>query len=384
MSTGNPPWLTVSDGLHSRVQEFILSGSQSREEFEQLALQIAKYQAEFIPGYARLVQAHNSRLDCLDALPAVPVEAFRLTRIAAHPQSVDAVRYVTSGTTSDQRGTHFMRRTDTYRTSAVTWGRHALLPSGSVQAAVVAMVPAESAETSSLAAMAQMFMHAFDPLAVSDSSTRIVSRWLLNEQGIDIGGLVSHLERARDSKLPLIIVATSFGLVRLLDELGKRRLDIWPRTVVMPTGGFKGKTREISVTELRSRVSTAFGIDPRQFVGEYGMTELSSQLYEGCLPGGTLGVEPGIYLPPPWLDVSAVDPETMRPVEPGDSGVARFVDLANVDSALCVVTQDVIRRRSNGLELLGRLRGAPPRGCSLSTEDWLLSNMDSRGEERRD
>ncbi len=378
MSQADLTWLMTSDGLHSRVQEFILSNSHSREAFERLALEIADYQAKYIPGYARLVQAHNSRLDSLDTLPAVPVEAFRLARIAVHPPLSDVVSYVSSGTTSEQRGTHFARRTDTYRTSAVSWGQQALLAPGSTQAAVVALLPAESEGTSSLAAMAQMFMDAFDPIAgASDSCGSYTTRWLLTEQGIDLRGLTAHLERARDSMLPLIIVATSFALVRLLDELGPRRLEIWPRTVIMPTGGFKGKTREISLAELRARVSTVFGIDPLQIVGEYGMTELSSQLYEGCLPGGKFGIEPGIYVPPPWLHVSPVDPETLRPVEPEASGVARFIDIANVDSALCLVTQDVIRRRGNGIELLGRTQGAPQRGCSLSTEDWVLSHVES-------
>jgi hypothetical protein len=371
-------WLTFSDDLHSRVQGFIRANRHSREQFEQLALEIANYQARYIPGYARLVQAHNSRLDSVDTLPAVPVEAFRLTRIATHPQSADAVCYVTSGTTSEQRGTHVMRRTDTYQTSAVSWGRQALLPKGSLEAAVIALLPVQSAASSSLAAMAQMFIGAFDPGAAgSGSSASSLTRWLLTEQGIDLSGLAAHLERARDAKLPLIIVATSFALVRLLDELGTRRLDIWPHAVVMPTGGFKGKTREISASELRAQLSAALGIDPCQIVGEYGMTELSSQLYEGCLPGGNLAAEPGIYVPPPWLQVCPVDPETMLPVGPDASGVARFIDLANVDSALCVVTQDVIRRRNNGVELLGRLQGAPLRGCSLSTEDWLRSNVES-------
>ena len=143
----------------------------------------------------------------------------------------------------------------------------------------------------------------------------------------------------------------------------------------MPTGGFKGKSREISADELRRRTAVAFGIDLRHIVGEYGMTELSSQLYEGCLPHGKLAANGGIYLPPPWLSVCPVDPETMRPVQGDALGIARFTDLANVDSAVCVVTQDVIRRKGNGIELQGRWRGAPARGCSLSTEEWVASDV---------
>jgi hypothetical protein len=52
-------------------------------------------------------------------------------------------------------------------------------------------------------------------------------------------------------------------------------------------------------------------------------------------------------------------------------GLARFIDLGNVDSAVCVVTQDLVRRVGGGIELLGRQPGATPRGCSLSIEALL-------------
>lgn len=366
-----------SDDLHSRVQEFISATSQSSEEFEQLALAIARYQADCIPGYARLVQAHNSRLDRLDTVPAVPVEAFRLTRIAAHPPEADVVRYLTSGTTAGMSGVHVMRRTDTYRASAVTWGRQALLPIGTNRAAVVTLLPAGNNGTSSLSAMAQMFMDAFDLVPdAPDDNADTPPRWLLTAQGVNIPALATHLERARDSNLPLLIVATALSLIRLLDDLQGKRVDIWPQTVVMPTGGFKGTIREISALELRTRVAAAFGIDERQIVGEYGMTELSSQLYEGCLLEGGLIADRDVYRPPPWLHVCPVDPETLRPAKREGLGVARFVDLANVDSAVCVVTQDVICRQEHGFKLLGRRHGAPPRGCSLSTEEWVAAHVE--------
>ena len=98
------------------------------------------------------------------------------------------------------------------------------------------------------------------------------------------------------------------------------------------------------------------------------MTELTSQLYEGCLPDGELSGEPGVYLEPPWARVVPVDPATLRPVAEGEVGLARIVDLGNVDSAVVILTQDLVRRRGAGIELCGRRRGAPRRGCSLAVE----------------
>ncbi len=81
---------------------------------------------------------------------------------------------------------------------------------------------------------------------------------------------------------------------------------------VMQTGGFKGRSREIAPDVLRGLLAEAFGVPPAHVVGEYGMTELSSQLYEGTLAAALHHVEPaarhGVYFAPPWVRVDAVDP----------------------------------------------------------------------------
>jgi hypothetical protein len=106
------------------------------------------------------------------------------------------------------------------------------------------------------------------------------------------------------------------------------------------------------------------------------MTELTSQLYEATIRESALAARhpaapPGVYFEPPWLRVTPVDPTTLLPVPEGEAGLARFIDLGNVDSAVSVVTQDLVRRVSGGIQLLGRQPGAPPRGCSLAIEALL-------------
>ena len=128
--------------------------------------------------------------------------------------------------------------------------------------------------------------------------------------------------------------------------------------------------------ELREAVTLSLQLGERRVVGEYGMTELTSQLYEGTLRESALyarhpSAAPGIYFEPPWLRVTPVDPVSLEPLADGEVGLARFVDLGNVDSAVSVVTQDLVRRTAGGIELLGREPGAPPRGCSLAIEALL-------------
>ena len=137
----------------------------------------------------------------------------------------------------------------------------------------------------------------------------------------------------------------------------------------MHTGGFKGRSREVAPAELRAQIATCFSIDPSAVIAEYGMTELSSQFYERSLfdPDARLGV----FSEPPWARVVPVDPETLEPVAEGEVGLAKIVDLMNVDSAVCVLTQDRVRRVPHGFEMLGRAPEASPRGCSIAIDEIL-------------
>ena len=139
--------------------------------------------------------------------------------------------------------------------------------------------------------------------------------------------------------------------------------------VVMQTGGYKGKTREIPAEQLRREVARAFGIPEQAIASEYGMTELSSQFWE------TTARDPnarhGVFAEPPWARVVPVDPTTLAPVADGAIGVARVEDLCNVDSAFAILARDRVRRVRGGFELLGRDPGASPRGCSIAIDEML-------------
>lgn len=359
-----------SDALHARVQAFARAAfvPASAGGFEELALALARFQVRYSPRFARLVEHHASRLDSVDSIPAVPAEAFRLTRVALHSEVLDQVRFVTSGTTDRERGVHAMRRLDTYRTLSVMFGRRALASALGPEPVVVALAEKPSMPpSSSLVTMMQFFMEDFE----SRGPHTLDERWLMTRTGVNLVGLERAVRVASDQARPLLLLATAFALVSALDQSCHVRFQAPDRTLVMVTGGFKGKTRSIDPELLRSRVAEFFGIDTHAVVGEYGMTELTSQLYEGTAPGADLAGPMGIYLEPPWLRVSAVHPETLEPLSDGEIGLARFVDLGNVDSAVAVLTDDLVRRVGPGIQLLGRRTGSVPRGCSLAIEELL-------------
>jgi hypothetical protein len=344
-----------SDALHARVRAF--ARGERRDDFDGLALAVAELQARWSPSFRRLVKAHGG-LTTAERIPAVPTDAFRLTRVALHAPELDAARFFTSGTTGSERGTHCFRTTETYAEVALAGGRDGLrAPEGSRRVVVALATDPGDPGDSSLGFMLRRFMNAFDG--------RPREAWLIDAEGVRVDALRRAVTAARESDEPLMVLGAAFAWVALLDALGDERLEAPPGSVVMQTGGFKGRSREVDPEGLRAHVAAALGVEPSAVVGEYGMTELSSQLYEDA------DGERGVYVPPPWLRVTAVDEVTLGVLPDGEAGLARFVDLANVDSAVAVLTQDRVRVDRDGVRLLGRQPGAPPRGCSAALEALL-------------
>jgi hypothetical protein len=357
-----------SEALHAEVRAF--ARGEAARSFEALALELARFQARHSAGFARLVAAAGDPLDSLARVPGVPTEAFRLTRVAVHPPELDVALFVTSGTTAGERGMHPFRTTRTYEEVALAFGARALVGSQGPRVVVALAPPPSNPPESSLGFMLELFQRRWDGRGF-DGAFRLEERFLLGPAGVDVDGLERAAALALRRGEPLLVLATAFALVALLDELGGRTVRAPADTAVMVTGGFKGRSREVPKAELTRDVARAFGVDASRVVGEYGMTELSSQLYEGTLPGAQLHGQPGVFLEPPWLRVVPVDPASLAPVPPGEVGIARIVDLANVDSAVVVQTEDLVRRRGAGVELLGRSPSAPARGCSLAVEALL-------------
>jgi hypothetical protein len=133
----------------------------------------------------------------------------------------------------------------------------------------------------------------------------------------------------------------------------------------MQTGGYKGRSREVSAAALRAAVAGVFGLDARAVVSEYGMTELTSQCYTRALLGG----DPDLFVAPHWVRVRLLDPETLEEVAAGAPGLIAVFDLANLGSAVHLLTEDLGVAEGEGFRLLGRAAGAELRGCSLVVEE---------------
>jgi hypothetical protein len=370
--------VTASEALHARVRALIDATTRGAlaEPFDELALAIARFQAEHVAPVGRLVRARGVDLGAAataDAIPAVPCDVFRLARVAAHPPALDVRVFRTSGTTQgrEARGEHALRTTATYEAAALAFGAAMLWPDGPRLRAIVLAPAPDEAPDSSLGFMIDRFASRLErPSSVH-----------LRGGVLDVDGLERACAAAREAGEPALVMGTSFAFVHLLDASEGRELALPAGSRAMQTGGFKGRSREVAPGELRAAIARLFAIEDAAVVGEYGMTELSSQLYEATLvaPGTA---RHGVYVAPPWVRVSAVDPASLRPLPEGELGIGRIVDLANVDSAVAIQTSDRVRVTGEGVELLGRAPGATPRGCSIAIDDMLGGAAGEAGAER--
>lgn len=366
-----------SSRLHARARAFVdaFERGEALPDFDELACELARFQADHAPGFARLCRARGIDPGALvraAEIPPVPTDAFKLTRVSTFDESEATAIFRTSGTTIGARGTHAMRDRSTYEAASLAFGRHWLFRDFEAPVPVVVLGPSPATfSDSSLGHMCATFVRAFGEASKPEDT------WLLDGDILDIGRFDERVAVALAKEQPMLVLGTSFAFVHFLDALGDATFELPRGSRVMQTGGFKGKSREVPADRLRSELARVFGLSERAIVAEYGMTELSSQFYERTL------FDPyarhGTYAEPPWARVIPVDPESLLPVRDGDVGLAKIIDLMNVDSAVAILTQDRVRRCSDGFELLGRAPGAPSRGCSIAIDELLGSEGTTLG-----
>lgn len=322
--------------LHEAVARFMVTGEGDRE-----ALALAAHREQVATHLHLAALAGGTKPKRLYDIPAVPVSLFKDLDLGPQPTGPNDVVFRTSGTTGQRRGIHRSRDTALYDLGAIHHARARLQPTGGLPPRVVSLCPTEP--DSSLGHMLRLFGH-------------VEPCFIAGEVRSDTWECINSIS----SQGPIFLATTAFALDTLLSRMGEASLRA--DSVVMVTGGFKGRTTRLDPPGLYRALASRFG-QPR-VVGEYGMTELSSQLWTDPVAAGEV---PTAFIAPPWLAVYAVDPATGTFVD--GEGLLRFVDLANLGSVLAIETEDIGRVEPNAsgdrVTLLRRLEGAELRGCSL-------------------
>jgi len=329
----------------------------SEEEFSQTALSLLRWQAEFNPTYQNFLKSSGLRGNELNNwadFPALPVAAFKLGSVTTFSPAEAEFIFETSGTTGKSTGRHYMKNGRCYERS-LELGFKRFMPDLS-RHRWISLVPSFSSRPHS--SLAYMLQHLSTIIPESRSMESVTDGDFI----IDQDKLLLLLNEAQQSSQPVALFATSFSLAQMAEHLLKRGISLrLPLgTVVFDTGGYKGKHRELAPADLLNLLEISLGVPRGQVWNEYGMTELSSQGY------GKLA--DGLHRFPPWIRVRLLDPATGAEVAEGEKGLLHFYDLANVHSVMAVGTLDTGLRKGDAIRLLGRVLGAPERGCSLPFE----------------
>jgi hypothetical protein len=245
--------------------------------------------------------------------------------------------FESSGTTGTINSRHYVRDIDLYRESFMSGFQ---LFYGSIKDwCIVGLLPAYlERKNSSLIVMVD---------ALIKESNHPLSGFYLYEFK-QVKELLIQLEKQKQKTL---LIGVTFALLDFAEQFPIQL----QHTVIMETGGMKGRRKELTRQEVHAALTKNFGINTIH--SEYGMTELLSQAYS---KGN------GLFYCPPWMKVLVRDEEDPLIVNEQGRGVLNIIDLANIDSCSFIATDDVgIVYEDGSFEVHGRMDNSDMRGCSL-------------------
>ncbi len=293
-------------------------------------------------------------------VPPVPIAAFKMPYFACEP-TADALTYFqTSGTTDpSRRGRQYHPNFSVWEKSMRRQFRSCVMPDHA-RMRVLIVSPADDVQNhSSLSHYLSVILRDF-----ADSES--LALW--GEAGLNRPVLERALSAAVEDNVPVLLAGATFGFVPAFDHWRDAglRWQLPDGSRLLDTGGSKGQIREVARDAFASDAERILGIPSKNQINMYGMTELSSQFYTVPDRGDQA------FVAPPWVRVQILDPASLRPLEIGAPGLIAHYDLANRNSALAILTEDIGRLTPEGLRLLGRQSTAEPRGCSLTVEEWTV------------
>jgi hypothetical protein len=340
--------------------------SPREETFNELAMELFAYQFDHNETYRKICEMRNTPPGSFagwQRIPTVPTTAFKEFELSCLAPELRTTVFHSSGTTSQKPSRHFhsIASLELYHASLLPWFCRHVMP-GTHHPMLSLTPPPDQAVHSSLA-------HMFGVVASEMVDGRSKFAGELGTDGAwveNIESTVAWLHARIQEGEALVLLGTAFNFVHLMDHLieSSVRLNLPAGSVVMETGGYKGRSREMPKDDLHQLIADRLGVTSNHVVCEYGMSELSSQAYD-IVAGSASPIRQFKF--PPWVRARIVSPETGREVGTGQTGLIQVFDLANAFSVMAVQTQDLAIRHQEGFELIGRAAATEPRGCSLTS-----------------
>ncbi|MFL5773169.1 MAG: acyl transferase [Flavisolibacter sp.] len=314
----------------------------NENDFSSIALEVYQFQFSFNPiyqSYCEAVGRTPAEVHHVNDIPFLPISFFKTHRVTTTSFEPELI-FKSSGTTASATSSHYIKSSGLYRESftrcfELFYGRPEDL-------CIIGLLPSylEQGNSSLIYMVDHLIRRSVDP----------ASGFYLN----DFKGLSHKLQSLEAAGRKTLLIGVTYALLDFASAFPCRLQN----TIVMETGGMKGRKREMVKKEMYADLKESFGLN--EIHGEYGMTELLSQAY---------GKE-GQYLTPPWMRIllrDETDPFLVYPVEKNTSGGINIIDLANLYSCSFIATGDVGKREEHHIEVMGRLDHSDIRGCSLLT-----------------
>lgn len=313
---------------------------KNQKHFEKLALKVFRFQYEnnlVYRDFCNFLKTDIGGVKSINKIPFLPIQFFKSHTVLSSASNVQKT-FTSSGTTGTINSKHFVTDLAVYEQSFQQAFSQFY---GSIEDYVVlALLPSYlERDGSSLVYMVN------DLIQLSNDADS--GFYLHNYQE-----LAFKLKELDDSGKTVLLIGVTYALLDLL-EIDSFELK---NTIIMETGGMKGKRREMIREELHKILCTGFGVP--SIHSEYGMTELLSQAY-------SFGA--GVFETPPWMQILIRDTEDALTLLPdGKTGGINVIDLANINSCSFIATQDLGKKNSqNQFEVLGRFDNSDIRGCNL-------------------
>ena len=312
----------------------------SQKQFEKIALKVFRFQYEnnlVYQEFCDFLKIDKQSVKTLQQIPFLPIQFFKNHKVVSNTNEIQKI-FTSSGTTGMITSKHLVTDVSLYEQSY----RNAFSEFyGNIEDyAILALLPSYLERSSS-----SLIYMVKDLIELSNNEH---SGFYLHNYDELIAKLI-ELDNAGQN---ILLIGVTYAL---LDLIEKQKFQL-KNTIIMETGGMKGKRKELIREELQEILCDGFGVS--SIHSEYGMTELLSQAY-------SLGN--GIFECPAWMQILIRDTEdALTYVNNGKTGGINVIDLANINSCSFIATQDLGKKYpNNSFEVLGRFDNSDIRGCNL-------------------
>ncbi len=313
---------------------------QSEEDFQNAALEVFRYQAqenEVYKNFLNFLNVDYTTINHTNDIPFLPIQFFKKFELVSGNRAIEKI-FTSSGTTGMTTSKHMVTDLALYHYSLEKCFEQFYGPL--TDYTIFALLPSYLERTgSSLIDMVEYW--------IEKSANPKSGFYLYNHEEL-YENLLAHEKTGKKA----ILIGVSFALLDFVEHY-KMNLQ---HTIVMETGGMKGRKKEITRAELHHILKNGFGTE--EIHSEYGMTELLSQGYSR----GDL-----TFKSPNWMRILIRETEDpLKYVTEGKTGGVNVIDLANYNSISFIATDDLGKKISqNQFEILGRFDHSDVRGCNL-------------------